>query len=127
MPVCNLVDYSASKSAVISLVEGLHSELKHKHNAPKVRVSMIEPATISTKMFSGIGTTNEWVLPLLQPEHVADEMAKIIWKGESQHVIIPKIMYLLPFLRGFPSFSRIDAQDEAANVMATYQGHRPLD
>jgi all-trans-retinol dehydrogenase (NAD+) len=127
MSVCNMVDYSASKSAVISLLEGLHSELKHKHNAPNVRVSMVSPATISTKMFSGIGRANKRVLSMLQPEHVADEMAKIIWKGESQHVIIPKVMCLSPFLRVLPSFVRIDTQDGAANVMTTYQGHRPLD
>jgi len=80
--VAGMADYSASKAAVNSLYEGLQTELKHKHGNPSVAVSAIFPATIATKMFKDLDSPDAWIMPLLQPEEVAERMFGILCKGE---------------------------------------------
>ncbi|KAM5347359.1 hypothetical protein ACJ41O_010364 [Fusarium nematophilum] len=81
--VANGVDYSASKAAINSIIEGLQTEMKHKYGNPNVKVSAIYPATIAAKMFEGIDSSlGGFALPLLQPEEVAERMFQILLNGE---------------------------------------------
>jgi NAD(P)-dependent dehydrogenase (short-subunit alcohol dehydrogenase family) len=81
--VAGAVDYSASKAAVTSIVEGLQTELKHKYGNPKVKVSAIFPAMVNTKMTEGISKViNSFIMPVLEPGQVADRMVQILMDGQ---------------------------------------------
>lgn len=76
-------DYSASKAAVTSIVEGLQTELKHKYGNPMVKASAIFPAIVKTRMSEGINPkVNRFIMPLLDPEQVAEQIVKVLSKGE---------------------------------------------
>jgi all-trans-retinol dehydrogenase (NAD+) len=77
------VDYSGSKAAVTSIIEGLQTELKHKYGNPMVKVSAIFPAVVKTKMSEGINQPiNSFIMPVLDPGLVAERMVQILCKGE---------------------------------------------
>lgn len=80
--VASVTDYSASKAAVTSIVEGLQTELKHKYGNPRVKASAIFPATVATEMFKGIDQrANGFTLPVLQPGQVAERMLQTLLNG----------------------------------------------
>ncbi|GKT51353.1 epidermal retinol dehydrogenase 2 [Colletotrichum spaethianum] len=80
--LAGMSDYSASKAAVNSLIEGLHTELKHRHGNPSVAISAIYPATIGTAMFQDLDVPNTFMTPILDPEEVAQRMFDILSKGQ---------------------------------------------
>jgi len=114
--VAGMADYSASKAAVNSLYEGLQTELKHKHGNPSVAVSAIFPATIATKMFKDLDSPDAWVMPLLQPEEVAERMFGILCKGESESAYIPAFSGIQPWFRVLPTWMRVGVQDAGAKA-----------
>ena len=77
------VDYCGSKAAVTSIIEGLQTELKHKYGNPMVKASAIFPAVVKTKMAEGINQpVNSFIMPVLDPAHVAERMVQILCEGE---------------------------------------------
>ena len=82
--VSSVVDYSASKAAVTSIIEGLQTEMKHKYGNPAVKISGLLPGTLATRMFEGIDeSANSFILPVLEPSTAADRMIEILSKGDS--------------------------------------------
>ncbi|KAI9691407.1 MAG: hypothetical protein M1820_009679 [Bogoriella megaspora] len=123
----HLVDYSASKSAVLAIYEGLHTELKHVHKAPAVRVSCVSPCAVDTKMFTGIKAPSNFLVPKLEPGEVANLVAETLWSGESRNVMIPAFAYISPPTRALPDWWRVALADGGAPVMAELRPHRPID
>jgi len=80
--IAGVSDYSASKAAVNSLVEGLQTEVKHQHGNPAVAISALYPATIGTKMFRDLNAPDSLFLPILEPEDVAQRMFDILASGQ---------------------------------------------
>ncbi|KAL4861467.1 hypothetical protein BDV12DRAFT_180254 [Aspergillus spectabilis] len=117
MTVANGADYSASKAAVTSLVEGLQTELKHRHGNPRVRVSALFPATIATEMFAGIDAPSSAIMPVLKPVQVAERMLQTLLKGESEMVIMPAAANGTVLMRFLPYWMRVGAQDAGAGSM----------
>ncbi|KAJ6781294.1 hypothetical protein PWT90_07980 [Aphanocladium album] len=82
MTATRAVDYAASKAAVTSLVEGLQTELVHEHENPRVKVSAIFPAVVSTDMAGAIGEGMDgFMLPTLRPEAVARRVLEVLESG----------------------------------------------
>jgi len=101
--VNQLVDYCASKHAAVGFNEALRFEL-HKLGKRGVRTTCVCPFFIHTGMFEGVRTRFPWLLPILQPEWVAD---RIVWALARQEpmVICPwfvRSVFLCKFL--FPTW-----------------------
>ncbi|KAL9070872.1 MAG: hypothetical protein Q9157_005665 [Trypethelium eluteriae] len=122
-----LVDYSASKAAALAVYEGLHSELKHVYNAPKVRVSCVAPCVVDTEMFRGIKAPSNFLVPRLRPREVADLIAETLWMGESRNLMVPAFAYISPPTRALPEWWRVALADGGAPAMTELRPHRPMD
>lgn len=82
----DLVDYSASKFAVVGFTEGLRKELRARHG-DTVRTSLLCPAVIKTRLFKGY---QQPVVPALEPQYVADQIVDAVRYGR-EVVVLPKI------------------------------------
>jgi NAD(P)-dependent dehydrogenase (short-subunit alcohol dehydrogenase family) len=98
-----LVDYAASKAAVMAMHEGLHAELKYRYNAPEIRTTVVHPTYVRTPL------TGSWAASLektkaaqLTPEFVGGEIVKGILSGSSNQIILPRGLAITSALRAFP-------------------------
>lgn len=98
--VPKLADYCASKHAAVGFDESLRLELRQ--SAPNVKTTVVCPYYINTGMFDGVQTRFPSLLPILEPEQVADRVITAIEKGETR-VIMPPIVRLIPLLRMLPT------------------------
>lgn len=90
-PAPKLSDYAASKWAAFGFDESLRLEFK-RYKIP-VRTTVVCPFYINTGMFEGVKTRFNFLLPILDPEDVADKMIKAIEKNK-QRVIMPPFAYI---------------------------------
>ncbi|KAF5556074.1 short chain dehydrogenase [Fusarium napiforme] len=114
--VSGMADYSASKAAAASLIEGLRTELKHQHGNPAVAVSAVYPATISTNMFKDLDSPDIFAMPMLSPDDVAQRMFDILSSGQSQNAYLPAAATAQPWLRVLPSWMLVAVQDGGAHA-----------
>ncbi|KIW03926.1 uncharacterized protein PV09_04767 [Verruconis gallopava] len=98
-----LVDYAASKAAVMALHEGLQGELKHRYQAPEVRTTVVHPTYVRTPLCDSYAKALEKSAAIqLAPETVADEIVAAILSGSSQQIVLPRALALTSALRAFP-------------------------
>ncbi|KAK2056937.1 short chain dehydrogenase [Colletotrichum caudatum] len=116
LSLAGMSDYSASKAAVGSLVEGLHTELKHKHGNPAVAVSAIYPATIGTAMFRDLDVPDGFLAPILDPDEVAQKMFDILAKGQSENAYMPAYALAKVWFRVIPTWMRVAVQDVGSHM-----------
>ncbi|KAJ3482507.1 hypothetical protein NLG97_g7551 [Lecanicillium saksenae] len=115
------VDYAASKAAVMSVVEGLHTELIHEHGNPRVKVSAVFPAVVSTGLIGGLAEAMDgFMLPTLRPDKVASRVLDVLASGNSSMVMLPALTYVGPWVRVLPDWVRVSIQDLTAKVVATF-------
>jgi all-trans-retinol dehydrogenase (NAD+) len=80
------VDYSCTKSALLSFHEGLGQELKHRYKCPQIKTSIVHPnwtksaITAHPAMEAGLKSIGA---KLLEAEDVADAMVKQIIAARS--------------------------------------------
>ncbi|NXO71413.1 RDHE2 dehydrogenase, partial [Phainopepla nitens] len=86
-------DYCASKSAIIGMMEAIHSELYHggKHG---IKTTIICPYFISTKLSKGFKSAKPCLFPVYDPEYEASRIVDAI-KKEKFYLITPPAVYLL--------------------------------
>jgi all-trans-retinol dehydrogenase (NAD+) len=87
-----LVDYCASKHEAVGFDEALRTELR-RQGAP-VRTTIVGTYYIDTGMFAGVKTRVSWLLPILDPQRVADRVLRAIERDE-QRLILPWFAYAL--------------------------------
>ena len=93
---CNISDYAASKFANLGLEESIRYELKADgYNG--IRSSIVCPWFISTGLFAGAKSD---IIPFLEPEYVADCIIEGVLAND-ETIFIPRMMYLLYFLKSF--------------------------
>lgn len=109
----NMVDYGASKAAVLSFHEGLTAELTSKYKAPKVRTVAVHPGHTRTPLFQGYDQNTAFVMPEQFPESIADAVVKQVLSGKSGSVIMPEAGGTLPGLRGFPDWYQVRLRAKA--------------
>ncbi|KAK1999572.1 short chain dehydrogenase [Colletotrichum falcatum] len=114
--IAGMADYSASKAAVGSLVEGLHTELKHRYGNPAVAVSVIYPATIGTAMFRNLDIPDTFLAPVLDPDEVAQKMFEILSRGQSENVFMPAFALAKVWFRVIPTWMRVALQDMGSHM-----------
>lgn len=89
--VTGLVDYCASKFAAVGFTESLYMEIQQSKK--NINVTVLCPTFISTGMFEGAKSKYEWLIPILKPEYVVDELVTAILRNQYM-VILPKILNL---------------------------------
>jgi len=89
-----LIDYTASKFAAVGLMEALTMELWTE--ADKVNTTTVCPYFIKTGMFAGI-TSISPLLPLMEPEYVADEILAGVLNNEVT-LFIPRFQFTMLLL-----------------------------
>ncbi|KAL6254266.1 hypothetical protein P5V15_014881 [Pogonomyrmex californicus] len=91
--IYNCTDYSATKFAAIGCHESLFTELK-VHGYEGIHMTLVCPYLINTGMFNGVKPR---LMPMLEPEHVAEEVVVGILTNETLIVLPTILKYLLPF------------------------------
>jgi short-subunit dehydrogenase len=120
-----MADYAASKAAALALHEGLQTELRNIHQAPKVRCTIVCPGTVGTKMFAGLRSSSEFIMPTLSADEVAEAIVSALWAGEARTIDLPwSHKVLFPSLRALPQWWRILMQDNAKDTMKTFGGRQ---
>ena len=97
--VSRLVDYSASKWAVVGFDESLRSELRTI--APAVQTTVVCPYYIDTGMFKGTKTRFSFLLPILKEDAVAERTVAAIRRNK-RRVTMPWLVHWIPALRVLP-------------------------
>jgi short-subunit dehydrogenase len=127
LATAGVVDYAATKAAAVAIYEGLQTELKHTYQAPAVRVSVVNPSAVKTKMFDGIQSPSNFIMPRLGPSDVGNLICEIIWGGEAKNLMTPAFAYIAAPARCLPDWLRVGMQDGGADVMTQLKPHRPLE
>ncbi|RCI13431.1 hypothetical protein L249_5542 [Ophiocordyceps polyrhachis-furcata BCC 54312] len=128
-PAAGVVAYAASKAALTCAVQGLQTELKHRLGNPSVKISAVFPAAVRTPMFSMMDLpVPEAIMPLLEPEEVADRMVQILADGESSGddvddavsdmVMMPTMASTSSWIPAMPHWMRVAIQDAGARGTA---------
>lgn len=84
--VARQTDYAASKWAAHGFTESLRAEMRHQgHN---VHTLSVHPFYVATGMFEGASSPNA-LLPILEPEEVAEKIFRTVAAGKHQLVLPP--------------------------------------
>ncbi|NXA98469.1 RDHE2 dehydrogenase, partial [Melanocharis versteri] len=89
----SLSDYSASKSAIIGMMEAINSELYHGGKCG-IKTTIICPYFISTRLSKGFKSAKPCLIPVYDPEYAASRIVDAI-KKEKFYLIMPPAAYLL--------------------------------
>lgn len=112
------VDYASSKAASIGIYEGIRSEMRHLYNAPAVRVSCVSPYTVNTEMFEGNSTPDNFFLPRLTPQGLAETITDVLWSGRAQNRMLPSLSNIMPLTRLLPEWVSVVSQDVLKDSMS---------
>ena len=97
--VPRLVDYCSSKFAAFGFDESLRLELKDR--GLDIRTTIVCPYYMNTGMFAGVRSRFSFLLPILEPERVADRIVRAIRKNR-QRLIMPPFLSVIFFGRLLP-------------------------
>jgi all-trans-retinol dehydrogenase (NAD+) len=114
--VPGLVDYGATKAAVLTLHEGLHAELKHRYDAPEIKTSIVHPTYVRTRLVdSYLASLEKKNTDLLTPETVANAVINQITSGKSGQIYLPPVLSLISAIRAFPWWFQEVIRDSLKN------------
>ena len=98
--VPGLSDYCASKFAAVGFHESLRAELRRE--ASGVGATLVCPFFVNTGMFAGVRTRFPRLLPILEPEAVAEAALRAVERDRAL-VIRPRFVHSLKLLRLLPA------------------------
>lgn len=127
VPPIKMVDYGASKAASIALHEGVSSELRLHHRAPKVRTTLIVPSYIDTGLFTGDTKQSRFLLPLLHVETVTDAIVGQLLSGYGATIHLPKMVWILPMVRALPEWIQMGIHWKASDTAVDFTGKQTID
>jgi len=99
--VSGLADYCASKFGAVGFNESLRFELR-KLGKKGVSTTCVCPYYINTGMFDGVKTRFPLILPILEPEYVANKVIQAI-KRKRAMLYMPRIVRFTCLGRFFPT------------------------
>ncbi|NWX29084.1 RDHE2 dehydrogenase, partial [Notiomystis cincta] len=97
--VNQLSDYCASKFAAVGFAESIDMEMRSLRRTG-VKTTIVCPYVINTGMFDGVKSKWPRVLPVLDPEYVAERIISAVRQNQ-EIVMIPRILYVLYFFKSF--------------------------
>ncbi|KAI9658008.1 MAG: hypothetical protein M1821_002668 [Bathelium mastoideum] len=118
VPPAGLVHYASTKAAVMSLHEGLSSELRHRYGARRVKTSIVHPTYVNTRLLHGRDKelrANGGVV--ITPAQASGAVVKQILSGRGGRVIIPESMGVAKMIRGMPTWVQELIRDNASSHM----------
>jgi all-trans-retinol dehydrogenase (NAD+) len=81
-----MTDYCSSKFAAVGFDESLRLELKRKGS--RVLTTVVCPFYVSTGMFAGVRTRYPLILPILEPDFVAERIVRAI-RMDKRRLVLP--------------------------------------
>ncbi|NWQ62883.1 RDHE2 dehydrogenase, partial [Neopipo cinnamomea] len=126
--VTRLSDYCASKFAAVGFAESVDAEMKTLGKTG-IKTTIVCPYVIDTGMFDGVEAKWPHVLPLLDPEYVAEKIVTAVRQNQ-EILVIPRIGYVLVALKGIlPVKATVLLLDYfgALNLMDTFKGRPKKD
>ncbi|XP_013003928.1 epidermal retinol dehydrogenase 2 isoform X2 [Cavia porcellus] len=97
--VNGLADYCASKFAANGFAESIFMET-FAQKQKGIKTTIVCPFLIKTGMFEGCTSSSPTVLPILEPEYVAQKIVDAI-QQEQLYLYVPKSLYFMMFLKSF--------------------------
>jgi all-trans-retinol dehydrogenase (NAD+) len=94
-----LTDYCASKFAAVGFDESLRLELRRQKL--EIKTTVVCPFFVDTGMFTGVSTRFPWLIPVLEPEYVAERIVRAI-ERDRRRLIMPRFVYVALPLRILP-------------------------
>lgn len=73
-------------------MQALGLELKFRHNAPRVRTSLVVLSFTKTPLFKGETNQIHFLFPLLNVETVAEEIFDTLYSGRGRTIFLPGIL-----------------------------------
>ena len=116
--VARQTDYSATKHAAVGFAESLAAELRK--DGSRVTSLAVCPFYIDTGMFAGVRSRVPWLLPVLDPRHVAQEVLDAVEAGRTR-LLLPRAVGLIAPLRALPA-PVFDRAMDVLGVNATMDG-----
>ncbi|XP_030302052.1 epidermal retinol dehydrogenase 2-like [Calypte anna] len=95
--VSHLSDYCASKFGAVGFAESIFFELRDLGKTG-VKTTIVCPFFINTGMFDGCKSKWPTLLPVLEPEYVAEKVITAI-RRDQEILMLPRIVYLLVALK----------------------------
>ncbi|XP_015906214.1 protein dhs-3 [Parasteatoda tepidariorum] len=89
-----LVDYCASKYAVVGLMSALKEELYEMGREDQIEMTVICPTTINTGLVQKPKTRFPSVLPILEPDKVSDVVVNSVLRNK-RFVVIPTFAHVI--------------------------------
>lgn len=126
-PPAKIADYAATKAGITAFHEvrrtkkgpeiswkccsngwkALQLELKHIHNAPKVRLTLGILGFINTPLFKGETRQPHFLLPLLHVDTVGEAFVDALYSGLGRNIYLPGILRYLAMLVSSSSSVRL--------------------
>ncbi|KAL6867859.1 hypothetical protein J3F83DRAFT_75408 [Trichoderma novae-zelandiae] len=126
MTVPGMVDYCATKAAVMAFHEGLSAELKSRYKAPRVRTVIVHPGATMPPLSADVGQGSSFLMPLQAPESIAEAVVRQILSGRSGQVIMPEAGGMLPALRAYPDWHSFRARSAGQKSTLNLQGRQVI-
>ncbi|PYI28885.1 NAD(P)-binding protein [Aspergillus indologenus CBS 114.80] len=127
IPPAGLADYAASKAGLIAFHECLSQELRFRHNAPKIRTSLLVLSFTKTPMFKGETNQSHFFMPLLHADTVVDVIVDTLVSGLSRTIFLPGIFRLFAGLRGAPEWFQSLILDRSQSLAVDFKGRQKID
>ncbi|KAJ3495598.1 hypothetical protein NLG97_g3279 [Lecanicillium saksenae] len=121
-----MVDYAASKAAAMAFHEGLSTELVTRYNAPRVRTVIVHPGHVKTPLFQGFSQGNDFLVPSLEVDTMAEGIVKQVLTGRSGNVILPETVAMASFLRVVPDWISYKKRLEGDKYMSKWNGRQVI-
>lgn len=115
-----LVDYSASKFAIVGFNEALEGELDHSHPNANVRLTLVCPYFICTGLFAGVNSRLDWLLGMIDVEDAVDAIFTAVLL-KKRTVFIPSWTYIIAILKWSLPYRASKA------AMTFFGGHKSMD
>ncbi|NXQ24391.1 RDHE2 dehydrogenase, partial [Alaudala cheleensis] len=116
-------DYCASKFAAIGFAESIDMEMRALKKTG-VKTTIVCPFAINTGMFDGVKSKWPRVLPVLDPEYVAERIISAVRQNQEM-LFIPRIIYVLYFFKSFLPVKATVLLSEyfgSLDIMSTFKG-----
>ncbi|GJC83856.1 dehydrogenase RED2 [Colletotrichum liriopes] len=123
MPPARIADYAATKAGLVALHE---LELKHIHQAPKVRLTLGIFSFIRTPLFKGQTGQPAFLFPLLESETVARRLVDALYSGFGETIYLPGIMRYVAMLRGGPEWLSRMSREQTQKIKVDYVGYQKV-
>ena len=113
--VPHMVDYCATKAALLALHEGLSQELKYIYNCPQVKTSILHPTYAKTPLVRAWESElRRNGVEIINPQAIADAIIKQIIGGKAGQIFLPGRLSPSAAIRGLPTWLQVAIRDMVA-------------